>query len=88
MSFDVRAVRERFPALKAGYAHFDGPGGSQVPDVVADGGGRARMLAPLANRGRVTAAERAADDIVLGRPAGDGRPARRRRRAASCSAAA
>ena len=65
MSLDVRAVRERFPALKAGYAHFDGPGGTQVPDVVAEAVAGA-MLTPLANRGRVTAAERAADDIVLG----------------------
>src|SRR3954468_15796057 len=65
MSFDVRAVREHFPALKAGYAHFDGPGGSQVPDVVAEAV-TATMLSPLANRGRVTAAERTADDIVLG----------------------
>jgi cysteine desulfurase family protein (TIGR01976 family) len=64
MSFDVRAVREHFPALKAGYAHFDGPGGSQVPDVVAEAVA-ATMLSPLANRGRVTAAERTADDIVL-----------------------
>ena len=65
MSFDVRAVREHFPALKAGYAHFDGPGGSQVPDVVAEAVA-ATMLSPLANRGRVTVAERTADDIVLG----------------------
>jgi len=65
MSFDVRGVRERFPALKAGYAHFDGPGGSQVPDVVAEAVATT-MLSPLANRGRVTAAERTADDIVLG----------------------
>ena len=60
MSFDVRAVREHFPALKAGYAHFDGPGGSQVPDVVAEAVA-ATMLSPLANRGRVTAAERTAE---------------------------
>ncbi|MCY7340602.1 MAG: cysteine desulfurase-like protein [Pseudonocardia sp.] len=65
MSFDVRAVRERFPALKAGYAHFDGPGGSQVPDVVADAVART-LTSALATRGTVTAAERAADDVVLG----------------------
>jgi cysteine desulfurase family protein (TIGR01976 family) len=65
MSYDVRAVRDHFPALKAGYAHFDGPGGSQVPDVVADAVART-LLSPLANRGRVTAAERTADDIVVG----------------------
>ncbi|GAA3082126.1 cysteine desulfurase-like protein [Pseudonocardia yunnanensis] len=65
MPYDVRAVRDHFPALKAGYAHFDGPGGSQVPDVVADAVTRT-LVSPLANRGRVTAAERTADDIVIG----------------------
>ncbi|OJY40541.1 MAG: cysteine desulfurase-like protein [Pseudonocardia sp. 73-21] len=64
-SYDVQAVRDRFPALEAGYAHFDGPGGSQVPEAVA-AAVAAAMTSPLANRGRVTAAERAADDIVLG----------------------
>jgi cysteine desulfurase family protein (TIGR01976 family) len=63
--YDVAALRDRFPALKAGYAHFDGPGGSQVPDAVADAVARA-LVAPLANRGRVTEAERTADGIVLG----------------------
>ncbi len=63
-TYDVSAVRDRFPALSAGYAHFDGPGGSQVPDVVADAVA-ATLTSPLANRGRVTAAERAADAIVL-----------------------
>ncbi len=64
MTYDVQAVRDRFPALKAGYAHFDGPGGSQVPDAVAEMVART-LTTPLANRGRVTAAERAADAIVL-----------------------
>jgi len=62
--YDVGAVRARFPALRAGAAHFDGPGGSQVPDAVADAVA-ATLVSPLANRGRVTAAERAADDVVL-----------------------
>ena len=87
MHYDVAAVRARFPALKAGFAHFDGPGGSQVPDSVADAVART-LVAPLANRGAVTEAERTADGIVLDARAGDGRPARRRRRAASSSAAA
>ncbi|GAA0208399.1 cysteine desulfurase-like protein [Saccharothrix mutabilis subsp. mutabilis] len=64
MSYDVEAVRARFPSLTTGTAHFDGPGGSQVPARVADAVHRA-MTASLANRGRVTAAERATDDIVL-----------------------
>jgi cysteine desulfurase family protein (TIGR01976 family) len=62
--YDLSALRDRFPALKAGFAHFDGPGGSQVPDAVADAVARA-LVAPLANRGNVTEAERAADTIVL-----------------------
>jgi cysteine desulfurase family protein (TIGR01976 family) len=64
VSYDVQAVRAHFPALTAGYAHFDGPGGSQVPTPVADAVART-LVSPLANRGRITAAERAADDIVV-----------------------
>jgi cysteine desulfurase family protein (TIGR01976 family) len=63
MPYDVAAVRDRFPALKAGFAHFDGPGGSQVPDSVADAVART-LLSPLANRGTVTEAERTADGVV------------------------
>jgi len=33
---DLDAVRSRFPALAAGAAFFDGPGGSQVPQSVLD----------------------------------------------------
>jgi cysteine desulfurase family protein (TIGR01976 family) len=64
MSYDVEAVRKHFPALGEGAAHFDGPGGSQVPEVV----GRAvaqTLTAAVSNRGRRTAAERRADDIVV-----------------------
>jgi cysteine desulfurase family protein (TIGR01976 family) len=64
MSFDVAAVRAHFPALAAGAAHFDGPGGSQVPDVVA-AAVAATLTAPMANRGQVTQAERNADAAVL-----------------------
>ncbi|HST49548.1 cysteine desulfurase-like protein [Jatrophihabitans sp.] len=63
MSFDVSAVRTGFPALAAGTAYFDGPGGSQTPQVVADAIAGA-LRAPLSNRGTVTRAERNADDIV------------------------
>jgi cysteine desulfurase family protein (TIGR01976 family) len=65
VSFDVAAVRAQFPALKTGTAHFDGPGGSQVPEPVA----RAvadLLTSSISNRGRGTAAERLADDTVLG----------------------
>jgi cysteine desulfurase family protein (TIGR01976 family) len=63
MSFDVAAVRAQFPALAAGTAYFDGPGGSQTPRAVGDAIAGA-LRAPLANRGTVTRAERNADDIV------------------------
>ncbi|HET7325673.1 MAG TPA: cysteine desulfurase-like protein [Nocardioidaceae bacterium] len=65
MEYDVDAVRMQFPALAEGAAHFDGPGGSQVPEPV----GRAvadTLTAAVSNRGRRTPAERRADDIVVG----------------------
>jgi cysteine desulfurase family protein (TIGR01976 family) len=64
MTYDVAAVRAQFPALRAGTAHFDGPGGTQVPATVAQAVART-LTSPIANRGRVTAAERLADDTVL-----------------------
>src|SRR5436305_3326843 len=65
VNYDVSMVRTYFPALAEGAAHFDGPGGSQVPVPVADA--VAGMLrSAVANRGRLTAAERRAEDAVLG----------------------
>jgi cysteine desulfurase family protein (TIGR01976 family) len=63
MSYDVDSVRSHFPQLVGGAAHFDGPGGSQTPDVVADAM-RAALVSPLSNRGRITSAERNAERIV------------------------
>jgi cysteine desulfurase family protein (TIGR01976 family) len=63
MAFDVAAVRQRFPALQEGAAHFDGPGGSQVPDTVGDAVA-STLTSAIANRGWLTAAERRADDVV------------------------
>ncbi|MFQ6171416.1 cysteine desulfurase-like protein [Oryzobacter sp. R7] len=63
MPYDVDAVRARFPALAEGAAHFDGPGGSQVPDVV----GRAvadTLTSAISNRGTVTPSERRAEAVV------------------------
>ena len=60
---DVSALRAHFPSLREGTAHFDGPGGSQTPDVV----GRVvadTMLSDISNRGSNTAAERRADAVV------------------------
>jgi cysteine desulfurase family protein (TIGR01976 family) len=64
VSYDVGAVRSAFPALRAGAAHFDGPGGSQVPSPVAEAVA-ATLVSPIANRGRLTAAERNADAVVV-----------------------
>ncbi|ROS39832.1 cysteine desulfurase family protein (TIGR01976 family) [Amycolatopsis thermoflava] len=63
VAYDVTAVRKHFPALDEGAAHFDGPGGSQVPDVVGESVART-LCAAIANRGSVTAAERRADAVV------------------------
>ncbi|WP_049579016.1 cysteine desulfurase-like protein [Streptomyces sp. SBT349] len=63
MTYDVAAVRSRIPALKAGGAHFDGPGGTQTPQPVIDAIG-ASLAAPLSNRGAGTPGERNADGIV------------------------
>ncbi|MFI1535347.1 cysteine desulfurase-like protein [Streptomyces anandii] len=63
MSHDIAGVRAQFPALKSGWAHFDGPGGSQTPQPVIDAIADA-LAGPLANRGVLTAGERNAEDRV------------------------
>ena len=63
MTYDVDRLRARIPALDDGTAYFDGPGGSQTPDVVADAIAAA-LRSGLSNRARVTQAERNADDIT------------------------
>lgn len=65
MTYDVDRLRGRMPALREGAAHFDGPGGTQIPDPVADAM-EAALRAAVSNRGRGTASERRADDIVTG----------------------
>ncbi|WP_410616451.1 cysteine desulfurase-like protein [Amycolatopsis sp. lyj-109] len=66
MTYDVQTIRAHFPALDAGdlrAAHFDGPGGSQVPRVVGEAVA-GTLCAAIANRGVVTAAERRASEVV------------------------
>ena len=63
-TLDVERVRSAFPSLSQGVAHFDSPGGSQTPSAVAEAVART-MTGGLANRGRLTTAERRADDVVL-----------------------
>jgi cysteine desulfurase family protein (TIGR01976 family) len=61
--YDVDALRAQFPALLAGTAHFDGPGGTQTPtpviDAIADALGN-----PLSIRGSVAPGEVNAETIV------------------------
>ena len=65
MAYDVNRLRARVTGLREGAAHFDGPGGTQMPDDVADAISET-LRAAVSNRGRGTAAERRADDIVVG----------------------
>ena len=62
--YDVQALRAHFPSLAGGTAYFDGPGGTQTPGVVGEAM-RKSVTQPLSNRGRLTPAERNADDTVL-----------------------
>jgi selenocysteine lyase/cysteine desulfurase len=63
MSLDLDRIRRDFPALADGTAFFDGPGGSQVPQQVADAVA-STMTSGISNRGIVTAAERRAEEVV------------------------
>jgi cysteine desulfurase family protein (TIGR01976 family) len=61
----ISAIRAQFSSLNSGVAHFDSPGGTQVPDVVGAAVART-LVSSISNRGWVTAAERAADEVVVG----------------------
>ena len=63
-AYDVAAVRAQFPALSSGFAHFDGPGGTQTPRPVIDAIAGA-MASPLSNRGDGTPGERNSAAIVV-----------------------
>lgn len=65
MSYDVQRLRAQVPALQEGMAHFDGPGGTQIPEPVAAAMATA-LRSAVSNRGRGNAAERRADDLVTG----------------------
>ncbi len=61
--YDVDRIRARVPALASGAAFFDGPGGTQTPDIVAAAMATA-LTAPLSNQGAVTQSESNAQAIV------------------------
>ncbi|WP_432148551.1 cysteine desulfurase-like protein [Streptomyces sp. bgisy029] len=63
MSYDVSAVRAQFPALRAGTAHFDGPGGTQTPAPVIAAFTEA-LSRPLSIRGTTLPGEIHAETIV------------------------
>jgi cysteine desulfurase family protein (TIGR01976 family) len=63
MHFDVETLRRDFPALAEGLAHFDGPGGTQVPAAVSDAV-RDAMRSAVSNRHGPFASSRRADAIV------------------------
>ena len=65
MSYDVNRIRSHFPSLNTGLAFFDGPGGSQVPDVVGAAIADA-ITKPISNRNTNTESEKNAEEIVLG----------------------
>src|SRR3954464_15036176 len=61
VAFDVVAARARFSSLASGFAFFDAPGGTQVPDEVGEAIARAlreasaNLYAPYATSHRVHA---------------------------------
>jgi cysteine desulfurase family protein (TIGR01976 family) len=63
MPYDVAALRQHFPSLRSGTAHFDGPGGTQTPRQVGEAVA-ATLTGPLSNRGRGTLSESNADRAV------------------------
>ncbi|MGX5695470.1 aminotransferase class V-fold PLP-dependent enzyme [Agromyces soli] len=64
MSYDVVRTRSMFPALEAGWAQFDAPGGTQTPRAVGEAIAAA-IAGPLSNRGTSSPSERNAEQAVL-----------------------
>jgi cysteine desulfurase family protein (TIGR01976 family) len=64
MAYDVARIRACFPALAEGAAHFDGPGGSQVPRQVGDAVA-STLTSAISNRSQVTRSGRRAEDVVV-----------------------
>lgn len=63
MPYAIDAIRSQFPALREGAAHFDAPGGTLVPAIVAQA--VADTLASAVNqRGTFTVADRRTTEVV------------------------
>src|ERR687897_318027 len=65
MVYDIARIRSDFPSLESGWAHFDGPGGTQTPRVVGDAVASV-LTGPLSNRGTVGESEERAEAAVHG----------------------
>lgn len=65
MGYDVARIRSLFPSLESGWAHFDGPGGTQTPRAVGDAVASV-LTGPLSNRGTVGESEERAEAAVHG----------------------
>jgi cysteine desulfurase family protein (TIGR01976 family) len=63
MTFDLEAIRARFPALASGVVFLDGPGGTQCPRSVIDAIS-GYLLESNANLGGAFAASRRSDALV------------------------
>ncbi len=63
MTFDLEAIRARFPALGSGVAFLDAPGGMQCPQSVIDAIG-AYLRESNANLGGAFEASRRSDELV------------------------
>jgi cysteine desulfurase family protein (TIGR01976 family) len=63
VTFDVAALRSHFPSLESGWAHFDGPGGTQTPREVGDAVART-ITGPLSNHGTMSPPERNAEESI------------------------
>ena len=65
MAYDVARIRSLFPSLDSGWAHFDGPGGTQTPRPVGDAVASV-LTGPLSNRGTTGVSEERAEAAVHG----------------------
>jgi len=65
MAYDVARIRSLFPSLESGWAHFDGPGGTQTPRAVGEAVASV-LTGPLSNRGTVGVSEQRAESAVHG----------------------